>query len=195
MTYLKLDKSTIVSFLADIFERRGGESYLGEQVTMAEHMLQGAALAEQEGAPDELVAAALLHDIGHFTSEFGAYSPDDIKDKYHDAAGAHVLKPFFPPVVTECVRLHIAAKRYLCAKYPSYRDQLSAASIHSLSLQGGAMKQEEVLAFESTPFHEEAVKLRNWDDEGKVAGTETKTFDDYRNLLQKVVDAQAARST
>ncbi len=189
MTQMKLDKSTIVSFLADVFERRGAENYLGEKVTMAAHMLQGAALAEQEGAPDELVAAALLHDIGHFTSEFGAYSPDDIIDKYHDAAGAQVLKPFFPPVVTECVRLHVAAKRYLCATNPGYLDQLSAASMHSLSLQGGAMEQEEVSAFESKPFHKEAVKVRKWDDEGKVAGTATNSFGDYTNLLQKVVDA------
>lgn len=193
MTYMKLDRSTIVSFLAEIFERRGVESYLGEQVTMAEHMLQGAALAEREGAPDELVAAALLHDIGHFTSEFGAYSPDDIEDKYHDAAGALVLEPFFPPEITECIRLHVAAKRYLCAIDPGYLDQLSAASIHSLSLQGGPMKPEEISAFELNPFHKEVVKLRKWDDNGKISGKETRTFDDYTNLLQMVVDSYDRR--
>src|SRR5689334_15770496 len=79
-----LTRETIVPFLASIFERRGAEEYLGEPVTIAEHMLQGAALAEAEGAGDELVAAALLHDIGHFTSEFGTYSPDDTEDKHHD---------------------------------------------------------------------------------------------------------------
>ena len=87
---------------------------------MSQHMLQGAALAEEEGAPDELVAAALLHDIGHFTSEFGTYSPDDVADKHHDEAGARGARAFFPPVVTECVRLHVAAKRYLCATDPTY---------------------------------------------------------------------------
>ena len=85
-------RETIVPFIADIFERRGAESYLGEPVTMSQHMLQGAALAEAEGATDELVAAALLHDIGHYTSEFGPYSPDDTEDNHHDDAGAEVLK-------------------------------------------------------------------------------------------------------
>ncbi len=128
MTLPTLDTRTIVPFLADIFERRGAEEYLGEPVSMAEHMLQSAWFAEQAGAGDELVAAALLHDIGHFTSEFGAYSPQDTEDKHHDDAGAEVLAPFFPPVVSECVRLHVAAKRYLCATDPGYFAKLSEAS-------------------------------------------------------------------
>src|SRR5262245_3502225 len=104
-----LDRTTIVPFLAEIFARRGAEEYLGEPVTIAEHMLQGACLAEKANAPDELVVAALLHDIGHFTSEFGTYSPDDTVDRHHDEAGGDVLAPFFPAVITDCVRLHVAA--------------------------------------------------------------------------------------
>ncbi len=103
----------ILTLIADILERRGAESYLGEAVTMAEHMFQTASLAQAEGAGDALVAAALLHDIGHYTSEFGEYSPDDIVDRHHDAAGAKALEGHFPPVVTESIRLHVAAKRYL----------------------------------------------------------------------------------
>jgi phosphonate degradation associated HDIG domain protein len=188
MVAATLDRTSIVAFLADIFERRGAESYLGEPVTMAQHMLQGAWLAEQDGAGDELVAAALLHDVGHYTSEFGAYSPDDLEDKHHDDAGAEVLAPFFPPMVTACVRLHVAAKRYLCATDPAYLAKLSVASRHSLSLQGGPMKADEVAEFQADPFYREAVRVRIWDDLGKVPDMQTRCFQDYEPLLQRVVD-------
>ena len=183
-----LTADTIVPFLADIFARRGGEEYLGEAVTMAEHMLQAASLAEREGAPDELVVAALLHDIGHFAGEFGAYSPEDTQDRHHEDSGAEVLDRFFPPVVTECVRLHVAAKRYLCATDPAYFETLSPASVHTLELQGGPMSEPEIAAFEANPYHREAVRVRIWDDGGKRAGAPTRTFDDYLGLLERVVD-------
>jgi phosphonate degradation associated HDIG domain protein len=178
----------VVNLIADIFERRGAESYLGEAVTMAEHMLQAAALAQAEGAPEALVAAALLHDIGHYTSEFGEYSREDTVDRRHDEAGAKVLEGFFPPVVTECVRLHVAAKRYLCAVDGAYYDSLSTPSKHSLSLQGGPMSEAEIAGFRSLRFHQEAVRVRLWDDGGKASGLRTPAFDDFRPLLQRVID-------
>jgi [1-hydroxy-2-(trimethylamino)ethyl]phosphonate dioxygenase len=187
----ELDAKTIVTFIADIFERRGAEEYLGEPVTLSEHMLQGAWFAEQDGAPDELVVAALLHDIGHFTSEFGTYTPDDKEDRHHDDAGADVLEPFFPPVITECVRLHVAAKRYLCATDSSYYGKLSPASVHTLALQGGPMSDEEVVQFRTNPFHEEAVRVRLWDEKGKVPGMKTRSFRDYVPLLERVVRKHA----
>ncbi len=183
-----LTRETIVDFIVDIFERRGGEEYLGEPVTMAQHMLQGATLAEQAEAPEPLVIAALLHDIGHYTSEFGTFSMDDEKDRHHDDAGAEVLAPYFPPVITECVRLHVAAKRYLCATDPSYFGKLSPASVHSLNLQGGPMSDKEVSDFEANPFHREAVKVRIWDEGGKEPDMQTKSIREYAPMLQRVVD-------
>lgn len=177
----------IVATIADIFTRRGAEAYLGEAVTMAEHMLQTATLAKAAGASDTLVAAALLHDIGHFTSEFGTYSPDDVVDRHHNDAGAAMLARHFPPDVVEVVRLHVAAKRYLCAVEPGYQAGLSAASKHSLDLQGGPMHADEIAAFQRLPFHSDALKVRLWDDCGKVAGMRTMTFDAFSSLLQRVL--------
>jgi phosphonate degradation associated HDIG domain protein len=188
MTDRSLDRRTIVPFLAGIFEERGAEEYLGEPVTMAEHMLQAAMLAENEGAEDELVAAALLHDIGHFTSSFGTYRPDDTEDRHHDDEGARLVEPFFPPVVVACVRLHVAAKRYLCASDPAYFSKLSEASVHTLSLQGGPMSKDEVEEFRRNPFHGEAVRVRLWDEGGKMPGIVTPPFGHYAPLLQRVVD-------
>ncbi|MBT3700092.1 MAG: HD domain-containing protein, partial [Alphaproteobacteria bacterium] len=163
MNEQSLSSDTIVEFIADIFARRGADSYLGEEVTMSEHMLQGAQLAEQAGADDALVAAALLHDIGHYTNEF----PEDALDRginnYHDSAGAAVLKAFFPATVVDCVRHHVAAKRYLCATDPAYHDRLSAASIHTLNLQGGPMTENEVAAFRTQAGLDAIVQVRLWD--------------------------------
>jgi phosphonate degradation associated HDIG domain protein len=184
----ELTRETIVPFLADIFERRGGEEYLGEPVTMAEHMLQGATLAEEAGMAEEIVVAALLHDIGHFTSEFGTFSMEDTEDRFHEEAGAKVLEAFFPSIVTDCVRFHVAAKRYLCATKPEYFARLSEASVHSLNLQGGPMRADEVAAFEENPNLKEIVQVRYLDDAGKRDDMETPGFAHFAPMVQRVVD-------
>jgi [1-hydroxy-2-(trimethylamino)ethyl]phosphonate dioxygenase len=186
-----LTSATIVPFIGDIFERRGADSYLGEQVTMSEHMLQAAALAEEAGATDDLIAAALLHDIGHYTHEFPEDAQDAGIDTHHDAAGAAVLAPFFPQVVTDCVRHHVAAKRYLCATDPTYFGRLSPASVHTLRLQGGPMTPAEVAAFGKNPNLDPIIQVRLWDEAAKVPGKPTPPFAHYAPLLQRVVDAQA----
>ncbi len=180
---------TIVAVLADIFARRGGQEYLGEAVTMSEHMLQAAHFAEQAGQPEALVVAALLHDIGHFTSEFGTYSRADVLDKHHEDAGADMLAPFFPQLVTDCVRYHVAAKRYLCATRPEYVKRLSPASVHTLALQGGPMDPHEVVWFEANPHIRDIIKVRVYDEAGKQAGMQTRPFAYYAPMLQRVVDA------
>lgn len=185
---MTLTRTTIVPFLAEIFDSRGAEEYLGEPVTMAEHMLQGATMAEEAGMTEEIIVATLLHDIGHFHSEFGTFSMDDTEDRHHEEAGARVLDSFFPSLVTDCVRLHVAAKRYLCAVDPEYFNALSEASVHSLKLQGGPMTAEEVTAFERNPNLREIVQVRHLDDAGKRADMVTPGFAHFAPMVQRVVD-------
>ncbi len=187
-----LTSANIVGFLANIFERRGNEEYLGEPVTMAEHMLQSAHFAEQDGEDDIIIVAALLHDIGHFISEFGTFSMNDTEDRHHEDAGAEILERFFPKVVTDCVRHHVAAKRYLCATDPAYFGELSEASVHSLNLQGGSMNNSEVTEFEKNENLEQIIRVRRYDDAGKIAGLKTKSFSEYEPMIQRVVDANAS---
>ena len=186
-----LTTESIVAFIGDIFERRGADSYLGEQVTMSEHMLQAAALAEESGAGDELAAAALLHDIGHYTNEFPEDAQDAGIDTHHDAAGAAVLAPFFPAIVTDCVRHHVDANRYLCATDPDYFDRLSPASVHTLRLQGGPMTPAEVAALRDNPNLDAIIQVRLWDEAAKIPGKPTPPFSHYAPMLQQVVDAHA----
>jgi phosphonate degradation associated HDIG domain protein len=187
-------RETIVAFIEDIFIRRGADSYLGEPVTMSEHMLQAAQLAEEEDGSDAMIAAALLHDIGHYTSELGAEAHEEGIDNRHDLAGGRVLEPFFPPEVTEPVRLHVATKRYLCAVDPGYFDTLSEASVLTLKLQGGPMRPEEVAAFERNPHRDKAVKIRQWDEAAKVPGRKTPSFAHYRPVLERIVARAAERA-
>jgi len=185
--------ATFVAYVADIFQRRGDEEYLGEPVTMSQHMLQAAWFAERAGQPAEVVVAALLHDIGHFTSEFGTYTPQDTEDRRHEEAGGALLAPFFPPRVTDCVRWHVAAKRYLCATRPEYFNKLSPASVHTLGLQGGPMSAEEVAAFEQNPHWQDIILVRVYDEAGKDATLQTPPFAHYAPLIQAVIDQHCAR--
>ena len=190
--YARLTKDNIVAFIGDIFERRGDEEYLGEAVTMAQHMLQGATLAEQGGLAEDIIVAALLHDIGHFTSEFGTYHPDDTQDRHHEDAGADVLAPFFPSVVTDCVKYHVAAKRYLCATKPEYVARLSTASLHTLQLQGGPMNAAEVADFETNPNLKKIIQVRYLDEAGKIADMPTPGYAHFAPMVQRIVDAHCA---
>ena len=184
----QLTPENIVEFIGGIFDRRGGEEYLGEPVTMAEHMLQGATIAEQNGQSEEIIVGALLHDIGHFTSEFGTYHPDDTEDRHHEDAGAEVLEQFFPSVITDCVRYHVAAKRYLCATKPEYYKRLSPASAHTLELQGGPMSDAEVTEFAANPNLKEIIAVRYLDEAGKRDDMETPDYWHFAPMVQRMVD-------
>src|SRR5215471_11075643 len=163
----------IVDEIMALFESRGCDAYLGEPVSQLEHALQTAFQAEQEGAPETLVAAALLHDVGHLLHE----QPEEIADRgvdgRHELIGAKWLARQFPPAVTDPIRLHVAAKRYFCSIDAEYQLKLSAASIQSLVLQGGPMNADEVREFESSAYAGMGARLRRWDDMAKVVGRKT----------------------
>ncbi|RFU82795.1 DUF971 domain-containing protein [Streptomyces triticagri] len=173
--------------LGELFAGEGAAEYLGEEVTMAQHMLQSAARAQQDGAPDHLVAAALLHDIGHFHGPLHGTDLMSGTDNRHSHTGADRLTPWFGPEVTEPVRLHVAAKRYLCAVEPAYFGALSEASVHTLQVQGGPMSPEEVAAYEAGPHAEDGVAVRRWDDLAKDASAATPDFADFRPLLARLL--------
>jgi gamma-butyrobetaine dioxygenase len=180
---------SIVDTIIDLFAKRGAVAYHGEAVSQAEHALQSAALADRAGAPDHLVAAALLHDIGHLLDGQDEDLADRGIDGCHEDAGCAWLAHHFGPEVTEPIRLHVAAKRYLCAVSPTYRSGLSPASLLSLSLQGGSMNDEERAAFENQPDHRDALRLRAWDDTAKVPGLEVPGLEHYRERLSRLNEA------
>ena len=175
-----------VDEIIELFARGGGDAYFGEPVSQLEHALQTAFQAEQEGASDTLIAAALLHDVGHLLHK----APEDIAERgvdgRHEQVGATWLARCFPAAVTEPIRLHVAAKRYLCAIDDGYQRRLSAASIRSLALQGGPMSDEEVREFEASPYAREGARLRRWDDLAKAPGLKAPELAKYQFLLEKL---------
>ena len=173
--------------IADLLATRGRALYFGEAVTEAEHALQAAALAEAEGAGDTLVAAALLHDVGHLLHRHGEDAADRGIDDRHEDLGGAWLRRWFGPAVADPVRLHVAAKRYLSATDPAYFDRLSPASKQSLALQGGPFTPAQVEEFERLPHGRDAVRLRYWDDMAKVPGLAVPDFDHYRPRLERLL--------
>jgi gamma-butyrobetaine dioxygenase len=173
-----------VGVIAGLFASEGAGEYLGEPVTQAAHMLQAALLAEQDRAADALVAAALLHDVGHFA---GALTGHDLMrgtDTRHGEAGASWLAQWFGEEVTEPVRLHVAAKRYLCAVEPGYAAALSPASVYTLGVQGGPMQGAELAGFEASRFAQDAVRVRRWDDAAKDPEVEAPPFEHFAPVLR-----------
>ena len=163
-----------------------GQSFYDELVTQLEHALQCAALAMNNDACDTLITSALLHDIGHLIlDEHNADVAFLDTDLNHEEIGAEYLKPFFSDTVTTPIRLHVPAKRYLCAIDSTYYDDLSDASKKSLRLQGGPMSDKERNAFEQIQYYQHAVTLRKWDDCAKIKGLETSTIHIYKEIVQR----------
>lgn len=176
--------------LADIealFARRGAEQYSGEPVTQLEHAVQCATLAEAEGADDELVTAALLHDIGHLTQDLGE-SPTlrGIDDRHQHAALPH-LKGLFSARVLGAIGLHVDAKRYLCATRAGYHEALSDDSKRSLVLQGGVFDAAQAAAFMAHAGAADAVRVRVWDDLAKSPSMVTPSLTHFLERARRVV--------
>lgn len=168
-----------------LYRERGDRLY-GEDVTETEHALQCAAFARRAGEPPEIVAACLIHDYGHLCHDLGEDIADHGIDAAHEDLGAARLAKWFPTEVVEPIRLHVAAKRYLCWKKPEYSAALSEASRQSLRLQGGPMNDAEGKAFERHPHYAAAVRVRGYDDAGKIEGMKLPDFEEFRDVLKRV---------
>lgn len=177
----------LIDYLESLFADDAVKSVGGDRLPNSEHMLQTAAVAERQGADGALVAAALLHDIGHWLNKLSG-APGG-RDGRHEVVGAKFLEPYFDTAVTRPIALHVAAKRYLCARETGYLAELSAGSVRSLEFQGGAMSPDEVSSFESIPEYENAVSLRRFDEYGKLPGLEVPRFEHYRPLLMSLLRA------
>ena len=170
--------------IRSLFDRRGGRMYAGEPVTQLEHALQTAHSAELAGADAALVTAALLHDLGHLLNDQGETPTARGIDDVHQYAALPFLRPLFDDEVLEPIRLHVDAKRYLCATEPAYYDALSADSKRSLVLQGGRYDQEAAAAFAARAGALRAIALRRWDDAAKIAGVVTPPLEHFAGIME-----------
>jgi phosphonate degradation associated HDIG domain protein len=183
----------VIAEIEQAFAARGGDSY-GENVSQLDHALQCAWLAQQDGAGDHLIAAALLHDYGHLFEGRGDAAERDGRDARHELHGARALRRWFGLEVVGPIALHVLAKRYLCATEPGYTEALSPASILSLKLQGGAFTPEQCRRFERSQFAADAVRVRRWDDTGKMVGYVAPGLDQYWPILRRIAALRLAKS-
>ena len=160
--------------------------YIGEDLTIAEHMIQTAMLAEKNQCSDDLICSSLLHDYGHFVIEDPKQLVTDKIDGRHEIIGANYLKKFFHNEIIEPILLHVEAKKYL-SRDKKYFDSLSEASKISLKLQGGAMSDLEVKKFEKNKNDENAIKLRKFDEDAKQKNIKIKNIKDYIDLLNSKI--------
>jgi len=169
-----------------LFSQHGASRYGGEAVSQLEHALQAAMFAERAQASPGLIIAALLHDVGHLLHDLPDDAPEQGVDDVHEARGAHWLSRHFGAAVVEPVRLHVTAKRYICAVDVNYYGQLSEPSRVSLRLQGGPMSAAELEVFRRQPHFEAAVRLRRWDEAAKVKDLPTP---DLEHFLDRYIGA------
>ena len=183
-----------VSHVLECFRLRGHSEYGKEAVTQIEHALQAAYAAEQAGGSSQFVAACLLHDVGHLLHDLPEDAPDNEIDDQHEQLGAAWLTEYFVPEVVEPIRLHVAAKRYLCAVDEEYFSKLSPPSVQSLALQGGPMSKTQAAHFESHPHFAAAIQLRRLDDQAKIPNLPTPPLGHYKEHLSQSLIASSSDS-
>jgi phosphonate degradation associated HDIG domain protein len=176
--------SLSISDICILFARKGGRAYDGEPVTQLEHALQTAARAEDSGASPAIVTAALLHDLGHLLNDQGDTPTLRGIDDVHQYAALPFLRGLFDDDVLSPIKLHVDAKRYLCATRSDYYDALSVDSKRSLALQGGVFSKEEAEAFIALPHASHAVDVRLWDDLAKIAGAPTPPLAHFVTVME-----------
>jgi len=184
--------SLSIADIRHLFDQFGARAYSGEPVTQLQHALQAATLAQDSGAHPELVAASLLHDLGHLLNQQGETPTARGIDDLHQYYALPFLRPLLTDAVLEPIRLHVDAKRCLCAIDPDYHATLSPDSVRSLRLQGGVFSDEAAQAFLAKPHAEDALALRRWDDQAKVAGRVTPSLDHFLGAVASVAVAGAA---
>lgn len=176
-----------INSIIQILLNKGDEQYGTEAVSQLEHALQCATLAETNHATTELITASLLHDFGHLVHNLGEDAAERGIDDRHEYRALGYLRTIFPLAVTEPIRMHVNAKRYLCAVNKDYWDSLSPASKTSLELQGGIFSSREAKGFISQSYAEDAVKLRMWDDLAKVKGLKTPDLEQFIPTVEKLI--------
>jgi phosphonate degradation associated HDIG domain protein len=181
--------STTLAEVVQLLEVKGQQQYGMEAINQLEHALQCAALAEKAGENSETVAACLLHDLGHMlmAARNGTVEIDTEKDDLHQFIALPFLRGLFPDAVLEPIRMHVDAKRYLCLIDPAYWSGLSAASKHSLELQGGVFNETDAEKFIAQPYATEAVRLRRYDDLAKVKDQATPPLAHFSALIESLV--------
>ena len=183
-------KTRTIDQIHELYAHKGDSQYSGERVTQRAHALQTAWLAEQAGAGEELITACLLHDYGHLSNDQGETPTLRGVDDRHQYHGASALKRMLPEAVLTPIRLHVDAKRYLCAVEDGYLGRLSDDSRRSLELQGGVYTPQEAAEFIAQPFAEDAVKLRRWDDMAKVYGRKTPDLEHYLGFVVRLLQSE-----
>lgn len=182
---------TTLETVFGFYEARGAEEYVGEPVSLLEHMGQAAQLAEAEGHDEEVVLAAFLHDVGHFLPQKTGEDMDGYGHLSHEKVGAAFLrKAGFSEKIAQLVLRHVQAKRYLCFRFPDYHEKLSEASKQTLAFQGGVMTEAEARAYEQAPFFDLSLQLRAWDEAAKETNLPPPDVARYRAMAARHLQLQ-----